>query len=83
METGKAIPYALDKLQDRGRFFVNPGEDIYTGQVVGESTKEGDIVLNLTKMKKQSDLVFLRRGKTSPLRGHFSSRSRSGAERRE
>ena len=56
METGKAIPYALDKLQDRGRFFVNPGEDIYTGQVVGESNKEGDIVMNLTKMKKQSNV---------------------------
>ncbi|MFC2086309.1 translational GTPase TypA, partial [Bacteroidota bacterium] len=56
LETGKAIPYALDKLQDRGRFFVNPGEDIYTGQVVGEGTKEGDIVLNLTKLKKMSNM---------------------------
>ena len=44
METGTASAYALDKLQDRGRFFIDPGEEVYAGQVVGENSKEGDIV---------------------------------------
>jgi GTP-binding protein len=56
METGSAIAYALDKLQDRGMFFVDPGEPIYEGQVVGENTRAGDICLNLTKTKKLSNM---------------------------
>ncbi|MBQ5814901.1 MAG: translational GTPase TypA, partial [Flavobacteriales bacterium] len=52
MDNGKAIPYALDKLQDRGTFFVDPGEEIYEGQIVGESTRSGDITVNVTKEKK-------------------------------
>jgi len=56
METGTAIAYALDKLQDRGRFFINPQEQVYMGQVVGESNREGDIVVNVTKTKKLSNM---------------------------
>ncbi len=56
METGTAIAYALDKLQDRGSFFVDPGEPIYEGQVVGEHTRAGDLCLNLTKTKKLSNM---------------------------
>ena len=56
VETGMAIAYALDKLQDRGKFFVAPGEEIYTGQVVGESTRADDIGLNLCKTKKLSNV---------------------------
>lgn len=52
METGQAIAYAIDKLQDRGKFFVDPGVDVYAGQIVGESTRADDIVLNVTKTKK-------------------------------
>jgi len=56
IETGQAIAYALDKLQDRGRFFVAPMEEIYEGQVVGENNKEGDIGVNITKTKKLSNV---------------------------
>ena len=56
METGMAIAYALDKLQDRGIFFVYPGEEIYEGQVVGESTRLDDLCLNLTKTKKLTNM---------------------------
>ncbi len=56
IETGTAIAYALDKLQDRGRFFVEPQEEIYEGQVVGENTKEGDLGLNITKTKKLTNV---------------------------
>jgi len=55
-ETGKAIPYAIDKLQDRGRFFVEPNEDVYTGQVIGENTRTDDIVLNIVKTKKLTNM---------------------------
>jgi GTP-binding protein len=55
-ETGMAITYSIDKLQDRGRFFVNPGEEIYEGQVVGENTRADDIVVNLTKTKKLTNV---------------------------
>ncbi|MRT18049.1 translational GTPase TypA [Vitellibacter sp. q18] len=56
METGTAIPYSIDKLQDRGRFFVNPNEDIYEGQVIGENTRQDDMVVNITKTKKLSNV---------------------------
>ena len=56
METGTAYAYAINKLQDRGKFFVSPGEEIYCGQVVGESTRSDDIVINLTKSKKLTNM---------------------------
>jgi len=56
MENGKAIPYSIDKLQDRGRFFVDPGENIYEGQVVGENSRQDDLNINITKTKKLSNV---------------------------
>ncbi|MDR2918688.1 MAG: translational GTPase TypA [Tannerella sp.] len=56
METGTAYAYALNNLQSRGRFFIAPGEDVYAGQVVGEHTKEGDLVVNVTKSKKLTNM---------------------------
>ena len=56
LETGTAIAYALDKLQDRGRFFIAPGEEVYMGQVVGEHSRDNDLVVNLTKTKKLSNV---------------------------
>ena len=56
MEQGTAIPYSLDKLKDRGRFFISPGDAIYTGQVIGENTRADDIVVNVTKTKKLSNV---------------------------
>ncbi|MFO7702503.1 translational GTPase TypA [Psychroflexus maritimus] len=56
MENGKAIPYSIDKLQDRGKFFVNPGEEIYEGQVIGENSRQDDLVVNVTKTKKLSNV---------------------------
>jgi len=56
MEKGKAIPYSIDKLQDRGKFFVDPGEDIYEGQVIGENSRGDDMVINITKTKKMSNV---------------------------
>jgi len=56
MENGSAIPYSIDKLQDRGRFFVDPGEDIYEGQVIGENTRQDDMTVNITKTKKLSNV---------------------------
>jgi GTP-binding protein len=55
-ETGTSIPYAMDKLQDRGRFFVSPGEDIYEGQVLGEHIRNNDLVINVTKTKKLTNM---------------------------
>ena len=56
MHTGTAIPYAIDKLQDRGRFFVDPGEEVYAGQVIGENTRDDDILVNITKTKKLTNM---------------------------
>ncbi|MEG1643318.1 MAG: translational GTPase TypA [Bacteroidales bacterium] len=56
MEGGAAFAYAIDKLQDRGRFFIYPQDDVYSGQVVGENAKEGDIVVNVTKSKKLTNM---------------------------
>jgi GTP-binding protein len=56
MENGQAIPYSIDKLQDRGKFFVDPGEDIYEGQVIGENSRGDDMVVNITKTKKLSNV---------------------------
>ncbi|MDD2286078.1 MAG: translational GTPase TypA [Paludibacter sp.] len=56
MESGTAYAYALDKLQERGKFFIYPQDNIYAGQVVGESSKEGDMVVNVTKSKKLTNM---------------------------
>lgn len=56
METGNAFAYALDKLQDRGKFFIDPQTDVYAGQIVGEHAKEGDLVVNVTKSKKLTNV---------------------------
>ncbi len=56
METGTAVAFALDKLQDRGFFFVEPGELIYAGQVIGQHTRQDDLVINITKTKKMSNM---------------------------
>ena len=56
MENGSAIPYSIDKLQDRGKFFVDPGESIYEGQVIGENSRGDDMVVNATKTKKLSNV---------------------------
>ncbi|MCF0177402.1 MAG: translational GTPase TypA [Bacteroidales bacterium] len=56
METGEAIAYAMDKLQDRGRFFIEPGEQVYAGQVIGEHTRERDLYINVCKTKKLTNV---------------------------
>jgi GTP-binding protein len=56
MEQGTVFAYGLDKLQDRGKFFVDPQEEIYEGQVVGENSRSGDMVVNLTKSKKLTNV---------------------------
>ena len=56
LETGTAFAYALNKLQDRGRYFIDPQDEIYEGQVVGESSREGDLAMNLTKSKKLTNM---------------------------
>ena len=56
METGTAFAYALDKLQDRGRFFIFPQDEVYAGQVVGEHVHERDLVINVTKSKKLTNM---------------------------
>ena len=55
-ETGEANAYAMDKLQDRGRFFVNPGDMVYAGQVIGEHNKENDLTVNICKAKKLTNM---------------------------
>ncbi len=56
MENGTAIPYSIDKLQERGKFFIDPGEDIYEGQVIGENSRGDDMTVNVTKTKKLSNV---------------------------
>jgi len=56
MEQGEAIPYSLHNLQDRGKFFIDPGEPVYEGQVIGEHSRGGDLVVNVTKTKKLSNV---------------------------
>lgn len=55
-ETGAALAFSLDRLQDRGKFFIEPGEKVYKGQVIGEYTREGDLEVNITKAKKLSNV---------------------------
>jgi GTP-binding protein len=56
MESGTAFAYAIDKLQERGKFFINPQEDVYAGQVVGEHVHDNDLVINVTKSKKLTNM---------------------------
>ncbi len=56
MEAGTTFSYAIDKLQDRGKFFIFPQEEVYVGQVVGEHCKDGDLVVNVTKSKKLTNM---------------------------
>ncbi len=56
LETGVAYAYAIDKLQDRGKFFINPQDEVYEGQVIGEHNKEGDVVVNICKSKKLTNM---------------------------
>ena len=55
-ETGQALAYSLDRLQDRGKFFIDPGEKVYKGQVIGENSREGDLEVNIIKAKKLSNV---------------------------
>lgn len=56
LEQGSAIPYSLNNLQERGRFFIHPNEDIYEGQVIGENSRAGDLCVNVTKTKKLTNM---------------------------
>jgi GTP-binding protein len=56
MELGSAIPYSLNNLQERGKFFIEPNQDVYMGQVIGENSRQGDLVVNVTKTKKMSNM---------------------------
>ncbi|MEG2336408.1 MAG: translational GTPase TypA [Bacteroidales bacterium] len=56
METGNAFPYSIDKLQDRGAFFILPNDEVYAGQVIGEHIRQDDLVINVTKSKKLTNM---------------------------
>ena len=56
METGQSYAYAIDKLQDRGIFFIEPGDEVYAGQVIGEHVRENDLVINVCKSKKLTNM---------------------------
>jgi GTP-binding protein len=56
MEAGSSTAYSLDKLQDRGVFFVAPGDDLYVGQVIGEHSRDNDLVVNVVKGKKLTNM---------------------------
>ncbi|MFZ9504746.1 MAG: translational GTPase TypA, partial [Cyclobacteriaceae bacterium] len=56
MEPGEAIPYSLHNLQDRGKFFIDPNDPVYEGQVIGENNRSGDLVVNVTKTKKLTNI---------------------------
>ena len=56
LETGTAYAYAIDKLQDRGKFFIDPGEEVYYGQVVGEHVHDNDLVINVCKAKQLTNV---------------------------
>ena len=56
METGTAYAYSIDKLQDRGKFFIDPGEEVYAGEVIGEHVHDNDLVVNVTKAKQLTNV---------------------------
>ena len=55
-EPGNVFAYSLDKMQERGKFFIGPGDTIYAGQVIGENTRQDDLVINVTKPKKLTNM---------------------------
>jgi GTP-binding protein len=56
MDKGKSTAYSIDKLQDRGRFFIDPGEEVYAGQIIGESIRPGDMIVNVTRAKQLTNM---------------------------
>jgi GTP-binding protein len=56
MEKGSSTAYSIDKLQDRGSFFIDPGEEIYAGQILGEHIRPGDLVINVVKAKQLTNM---------------------------
>jgi GTP-binding protein len=56
MDKGKTTAYSIDKLQDRGRFFIDPAEEVYAGQVIGEGIRPGDLVVNVTRAKQLTNM---------------------------
>jgi GTP-binding protein len=56
MEMGTSIPFSLNNLQERGKFFIHPNESVYEGQVIGENSRNGDMIVNVTKTKKMSNM---------------------------
>jgi GTP-binding protein len=56
MEQGQALPFAIDRLQDRGKFFIDPGEQVYIGQVIGEHSRDNDLEVNVIKGKKLTNM---------------------------
>jgi GTP-binding protein len=56
LETGTAYAYSIDRLQDRGKFFIDPGEEVYAGQVVGEHVHDNDLVINVAKAKQLTNV---------------------------
>ena len=56
MDKGKSTAYSIDKLQDRGRFFIDPTDEVYTGQIIGESIRPGDMVVNVTRAKQLTNM---------------------------
>jgi GTP-binding protein len=56
MNEGQSLAFAIDRLQDRGKFFIDPGDKVYIGQVVGENTRDQDLGVNVTKAKKLTNM---------------------------
>lgn len=56
LETGTAIPYAINNLQSRGKFFIDPGDEVYAGEIIGENTRQDDIIINVCKTKKLTNM---------------------------
>jgi len=56
LETGTSIPFSLNNLQERGKFFIHPNEQVYEGQVIGENSRAGDLCVNVTKTKKLTNM---------------------------
>src|SRR5690606_4001592 len=55
-DQGVSTPYSIDKLQDRGKFFISPGEEVYTGMIIGEHSRDNDLVVNVVEAKKLNNM---------------------------